>query len=340
MAVQGRTVEQVLARLASRRHGVVARRELLRAGLTRHEIAERIADGSLIPIYRGVYRVGHAAPSTDARYLAAVLACGDRALLTGPPAAHLFGLTKGSAPPPEVIAPTERRVKGVGTRRSRRMDPRDATVWRAIPVTTVPRTLVDLAARLSSEDLARAFHEAGIRHHITPEQVEAVLERHPNAPGAGALRRVLRGERSPPAASRAGSSSSLPTPTSRSPKRIAGPAPTSSTAVGRPPASRSSSTATATTARGTRGSRTAGGARGTRPAVTGSVATPTATCSRSPPRWSASSGHSFRARSAHGGSRSARSGRGRACRACETGLLDATRRSSRRHGACRRSDGS
>ncbi len=187
--MQGRTVERVIAKIGARRHGVVTRRQLLDAGISGREIRHRLHVGSLIRVHSGVYRVGHAAPSLEARYAAAVLACGNEALLSGLAAAHLLGLVKGSAPPPEVTAATERRVRGVKTRRRRRMDPRDATVWRGIPVTTVPCTLVALAACLSPEALARAFHEAGIRHHTTPEQVEAVLERRPNAPGAGSLAR-------------------------------------------------------------------------------------------------------------------------------------------------------
>ncbi len=173
---------------------MVTRRELLRAGLTRHQVEERLRSGLLIRIYPGVYRVGHVAPSREASYVAAVLACGDRAVLSGLAAAHLLGLVKGQAPPPEVSAPTERRVKGIKTHRSRRMGRRETTVWLGVPVTTVPRTLVALAARLSPADLARAFHEAGIRHHTTPEQVEAVLARHPTAPGASMLRRVIHGD--------------------------------------------------------------------------------------------------------------------------------------------------
>lgn len=173
---------------------MVTRRELLRAGISRHEIAQRIADGSLIPVHRGVYRVGHVAPSMESRYMAAVLACGDGAVLSGLAAAHLLGLVGGRPPEPEVTAPTERRVRGVTTRRCRCINPRDVTVWRGIPVTTAPRTLVALAGHLPPGQLARAFHQAGIRHHTVPEQVEDVLERAPRAPGAGALRRVMRGE--------------------------------------------------------------------------------------------------------------------------------------------------
>ena len=194
MAAQGRTAEQALAALASRSHGVVAREQLLTAGLTRHEIADRLATGALLREYRGVYRVGHRAPSVEARYLAAVLACGDGALLSGLAAAHLWGLTKGSAPPPEVTSRTERRIAGITTRRSRTPDAADATTNRGIPTTTVPFTLVALAANLAGDELARACHEAGVRHGTTPTQVEAVLARRPNMPGARTLRAILHGD--------------------------------------------------------------------------------------------------------------------------------------------------
>ena len=194
MCPPGRTVERELARIASASHGVVTRAQLLGAGLTAHEIRWRVRTGGLLREYRGVYRVGHRAPSTEARYLAAVLAAGEGALLSGRAAAHLLGLLKRSAPPPEVIARTERRIEGVSTHRSRLLDVRDATVVRAIPVTTVPRTLVDVAAGLPVEALARACHEAGVRYGTTPAAVEAVLARRPSAPGAKKLRRIIHGD--------------------------------------------------------------------------------------------------------------------------------------------------
>jgi very-short-patch-repair endonuclease len=93
-----------------------------------------------------------------------------------------------------VTAPTQRRVEGIQTRRSRSIDRRDAAVVQRIRVTTVPCTVVDLAAVLSLEELARAFHEAVVRYRTTPAQVEAVLARRPTARGATKLRRILRGE--------------------------------------------------------------------------------------------------------------------------------------------------
>jgi very-short-patch-repair endonuclease len=194
VAVQSRTVERVMARIGGGAHGVVARVELLDAGVTPAEIEQRLATGALIREYPGVYRVGHRAPSLEARYMAAVLACGEGALLSGRAAGYLFGAIKGPAPPPEVTAPTERRVRGVKTHRSRGLGREDATSWRGIPVTTLPRTLVDLAAVLDLDDLARACHEARVRHGTTPGQVEAVLARRPKSPGAAKLRAILRGD--------------------------------------------------------------------------------------------------------------------------------------------------
>lgn len=73
--------------------------------------------------------------------MAAVKACGKGAVLNGLAAVWLRGLVKGLAPAPEVMAPTERRAKGVKTQRCRRTDRRDVTVHRGIPITTVPATL-------------------------------------------------------------------------------------------------------------------------------------------------------------------------------------------------------
>ncbi|MEA2439321.1 MAG: hypothetical protein QOH76_745 [Thermoleophilaceae bacterium] len=194
MDPQSRTVEEKLAWFGRRAHGVVTRRELLAAGVTVIEIRRRVQKGVLIRQYPGVYRVGHAAPSTDASFIAAVKACGEGAVLSGKPAGYLLGLIKGQAPAPDVTTPTERRVKGIRTRRTRRLDPRDVIKVRGIPVTSVPRTLVDLAATLTAEELARACHEAGVRYRTTPRHVEAVLARRPGSPGAARLRAVVRGD--------------------------------------------------------------------------------------------------------------------------------------------------
>jgi hypothetical protein len=126
--------------------------------------------------------------------MAAVLAAGDGALLAGRAAAHLMRLLKGAPPPPEVVANTEKLIKGVTAHRSRMLGERDGTKYRGIPTTTIARTLVDLAAVLPEQALARAYHEAHVLYRTQPEDVEAVLELRPRSKGAAVLRRILRGD--------------------------------------------------------------------------------------------------------------------------------------------------
>ena len=191
MAPKVSTVEATLAELATRSHGVVTRVQLLRAGITGDEIRHRLSLGALLREHGGIYRVGHRAPNVEARYLAAVWACGDGAVLSGRAAAYLWGILKGAAPPPEVTAPSEHRIKGVTTHRARHIA---RTTHRGIPITTVPRTLVDLASHLSLDALARACHEAGVKYETTPEQVEAVLAKRRRTHGAAKLRAVTSGD--------------------------------------------------------------------------------------------------------------------------------------------------
>jgi hypothetical protein len=141
-----------------------------------------------------VYRVGHRAPSLEADYLAAAWACGDNSFLCGRAAGYMLELVKGAVPPPEVMTPTKRRIPGVLTRRYTVLHPDDVITWRRIPVTSVARTLVDLAAVLSVNELARACHEAGVKHRVTPRLVETVVLRRPNSRGAAKLREILRGD--------------------------------------------------------------------------------------------------------------------------------------------------
>jgi hypothetical protein len=188
VARKNQSVERKIERLATRAKGIVTRRELLGAGVSDDEIRHRMEIGALLPEYRGVYRVGHRAPNFESSYMAAVKARGEGALLSGMAAVYLLGLIKGKPPPPEVIAPTQRK----GARHSASICRNDGTTWRGIPVTTIPRTLIDVAPRLSEDELARVCHEAGVLHKITPAMVERLLG--PNTPGAAKLRAVMHGD--------------------------------------------------------------------------------------------------------------------------------------------------
>ena len=185
--------ERILRRIADRQHGVVTYAEAIAAGVKRWEIEHRLATGALIRVHRGVYRLGHCAPSDSARYMAAVKACGAEACLSGLAAAHHLGLLRDRPDVVEVTAPGARRIEGLRVRRARRTRPL-RTKRDRIPVTTPAQTLVDIAARLDDDRLGRACHEAFVRYRCGLPQVENVLRKRPNAPGAGRLLRMLGGD--------------------------------------------------------------------------------------------------------------------------------------------------
>jgi len=196
MADKVRPPDRAVARIASRQHGVITIRQLLAAGLSRDAVAGRIKRGLLHREFRGVYRVGHRAPSIEARYMAAVLACCDGAVLSGLAAAYFYGLIKRSSPPPpEVTGSFASRVAGIVTHRARNLDRRDTALHRLIPITTAPRTLVDLAVTLSPDDLALAAHEAEVKYRVNAKKLYAALARRPKAPGASKLHGIFDGQR-------------------------------------------------------------------------------------------------------------------------------------------------
>lgn len=167
--------------------------QLLTAGHTREAIKVRVRNSRLHRVHRGIFRVGHVAPSIEADYLAAVLACGPGALLAGLAAAHVYGLVWDSSPVPDVVAPVTRRHPGVSTRR-RVVDPLDATRYRRVPILTIPALLVDLAATLPLDALAGATHEADVKHHVRPEAIMAAAARRPQVKGIATLRMVAQGD--------------------------------------------------------------------------------------------------------------------------------------------------
>lgn len=176
MGGKSATADQEIARIATGAWGIVERRELLQAGVTGRMIERPVKPGSLIPEYRGVFRVGHSARSQESDYVAATKAGGASAFISGGAAAHALGLVKGKAPPPEETSTRRLELNGLRSTLCRKLHREDTTRWKGIPITSPARSLVDVAAHMSADALARACHEAGVRHGTTPAQVEARAE--------------------------------------------------------------------------------------------------------------------------------------------------------------------
>jgi very-short-patch-repair endonuclease len=146
-----------VSELAARQHGVIARRQLLELGFGVRWIERSLATGRLHHVYRGVYAVGHSRIGYYGRCLAAVRASGEGAALSHRAAGQIHALRTGSWI--EVTVPHGRHgPRGIRLHETRRQPP--TTVVEGIPVTTVGRTLVDLADVLSHTRLEIAFADA------------------------------------------------------------------------------------------------------------------------------------------------------------------------------------
>jgi very-short-patch-repair endonuclease len=173
--VHSNSLDVELAALAGRQYGVVARWQLVELGFTRRMIARRIRAGRLHMLYRGVYAVGHTRIPQEGRWLAAVLACGEGAVLSHRSAAALWGIRRYTGKP-EVTAPhAHRRGSLIVVSRSA-ITPAECTVHRGIPCTTPERTLIDFATVAQPHEIDRAVREAEFLRIVDFARLEAMLD--------------------------------------------------------------------------------------------------------------------------------------------------------------------
>ena len=139
-------------------------------------------------LHRGVYAVGHCRLRRDGHWLAAVLAAGPGAVLSHREAAALHGLRPADRPSVDVTVAARRRLTGVQVHTVERLSPEDVATVDGIPVTTVARTLVDLAATVPPWALRKALEEAERSHRLDVRAIEAVLARTRGRNGTGHAR--------------------------------------------------------------------------------------------------------------------------------------------------------
>ena len=185
--------DERLARMAARQHGLVSHRQLAAIGLSPNAVAGRVEKGRLQRIHRGVYAVGHAQQTSEARWMAAVMACGSGAVLSHLDAAALWKIYDGEGALVHVTRTTKagQRLTGVRVHRARRLEPEDVTVRDGIPVTTVARTLVDLTDVLGRDRILRALREAEFLGLLDLNALSAAVQRAHGRKRLGALRDAI-----------------------------------------------------------------------------------------------------------------------------------------------------
>ena len=190
-------VEQAIARIASRQDNVITGDQLRDAGLGRGAIAHRLTARTMQRLYTNVYLLGPAPPTPMAQARAAALARGADAVVSHRSAACLFSLL------PEISGDVDITVagrnpgvhRGIRLHRAKGLPRNDVTAMRALRVTSVARTIFDLAATESARDTEQALQEALYREIVTDRALGKVLEREPKRRGAPVIRALIKDPR-------------------------------------------------------------------------------------------------------------------------------------------------
>jgi len=184
-------IDRLVAELAGRQHGVIAVWQLLELGLGRGAIQHRVSIGRLHRIHQGVFAVGHRKLTPQGHRMAAVLAYGPDAVLSHRSAAAHWGIGHASYKS-DVTTPHSKRSRKTIRAHTARLHPEDRATRDGIPVTSVARTILDLAAHLSDDGLAHLIEEADRKQLLDVRKLDRAMARRPRAAGTTRLRRVLK----------------------------------------------------------------------------------------------------------------------------------------------------
>jgi very-short-patch-repair endonuclease/predicted transcriptional regulator of viral defense system len=191
IAFGNRKESSAVRALAARQQGVIARTQLLTAGVSDAAIHRALRAGRLHRIQHGVYSTQAPELATeDALLIAALLAAGDGAVLSHGTAAWRWGIIPAPPTSIELAVPHDRNAPpGLALHRSR-LRPDDLTLNGRFPTTSVPRTVLDLATRYEQPALLRALAEAEFHHDLRPADILRTLRR--GHPGSANLRAALK----------------------------------------------------------------------------------------------------------------------------------------------------
>jgi predicted transcriptional regulator of viral defense system len=193
-AHEGRT--HAVAALFARQWAVAALWQLEPLGLTARAVQSRSERGTLYRLHRGVYAlVPPHQLKPEGHWIAAVLACGPGAVLSHRSAASVHGLRASNRSRIDVAIPAGsgrgRRNKRIDTHSGTTLTAADRIERQGIPITSVARTILDLAAVTGSRSTELAIERATQLDKFDLRQLEDVMHRNPNHRGTGIVKQIL-----------------------------------------------------------------------------------------------------------------------------------------------------
>ncbi|WP_354698894.1 hypothetical protein DSM112329_04592 [Paraconexibacter sp. AEG42_29] len=194
------SVMKKVRRVAERQHGRITWAELRKAGVSESQIRRLCGRGWLVREHRGVYLVGHKQRPREATFASALLTMGDDATLSFHAAGAQWEVLRGAVRTTVTIPPgTRRRGRPTITVHRAELPPEHVTIHRGLRVTTLVRTLLDLAAVLPLSRLERVFEQAQVLHKLDPDELAAEVLCRRGYRGTPNLRAVLEGAVDPAA---------------------------------------------------------------------------------------------------------------------------------------------
>ncbi|HVW47550.1 MAG TPA: type IV toxin-antitoxin system AbiEi family antitoxin domain-containing protein [Solirubrobacterales bacterium] len=187
-----------MAEIARRQHGVVGRRQVEGLGLSGNSIDRLVRIGRLHRVHLGVYAVGHDAVTRRGRWMAAVLASGDGAVLSHRSAAALWEVWGSGTGEAHVTVPRKTRSQRSIRRHFSVLPVDEVTVRDGIPVTSAARTVLDLAAERGAAAAESALREMEYLRIYEAVSLPVLLGRYPRHKGAPIVAFCLRRLREDP----------------------------------------------------------------------------------------------------------------------------------------------
>jgi very-short-patch-repair endonuclease len=185
--------------LADRQNGVVGYDQLIALGYGPSAIQRLVVSGWLQRIFKGVYAVGRSKLTRQGHWMAAVLACGPDSLLSHFNAAALWGIWDTNQRKIDVTVMAKRASRArIRVHETSILHAEDTTVHHGIPVTSVARTFLELAAHLNATRLRKAVDEAARQRILDLRAIDRAIGRSPKRRGAAKFQEIISDHRPPP----------------------------------------------------------------------------------------------------------------------------------------------